>query len=298
MKKLIIILSCIVWTLAQSPASASELKIVAAENFYGGVARQIAGDRADVTSILSNPNQDPHEFTTNASTAKAVADADIVIYSGIGYDSWMDKLLGTAGKPGRVVICVADLIGAKDGDNPHIWYDPKTMPALVQKLEPLLLQKDEKMDRNVLHQRVVAFEQSMAPVTDKIESIKNQYPNTTVTATEPVFGYMASALGFKMLNYDFQINVMNDTEPSAAQTAAFQKSLNPKTVKILFYNKQVTDPTTERLKKLALQSAVPIVGVTETQPVNCKTYVDWMQQELKAVAGALENKPGFREMPL
>ncbi len=102
----------------------SNVSIVAAENFYGGVARQIAGNSADVTSILSNPNQDPHEFTTDAATAMAVADADIVIYNGIGYDDWMDKLLGVQGKPGRIVIRVADLIGAKAGDNPHIWYDP------------------------------------------------------------------------------------------------------------------------------------------------------------------------------
>jgi len=105
-------------------ASADGLKIVAAENFYGGVAQQIAGDNATVTSILTNPNQDPHEFTTNAATAKAVADADIVIYNGLSYDPWMDKLIATSGKPGRVVIKVADLIGAKEGDNPHIWYDP------------------------------------------------------------------------------------------------------------------------------------------------------------------------------
>src|ERR1700723_2253085 len=104
--------------------------IVAAENFYGGVAAQIAGNSADIISVLSNPNQDPHEFTTDAATAKAVADADIIIYNGLGYDDWMDKLLGTQGKAGRVVIRVADLIGAKAGDNPHIWYDPRTMPAL------------------------------------------------------------------------------------------------------------------------------------------------------------------------
>src|SRR5271155_1102255 len=103
--------------LGLTSAPAEGLQIVAAENFYGGVAQQIAGSGATVKSILTNPNQDPHEFTTSASTAKSVADADIVIYSGISYDPWMDKLLGTKGKADRVVINVADLIGAKDGDN-------------------------------------------------------------------------------------------------------------------------------------------------------------------------------------
>jgi zinc/manganese transport system substrate-binding protein len=279
-------------------ASAADLKIVAAENFYGGVAAQIAGDNADVTSIMSNPNQDPHEFTTSASTAKAVADADIVIYNGLGYDTWMEKLLGTVGKPDRVVIRVADLIGAKDGDNPHIWYDPKTMPALVDKLAGVLQERVEQL-RDEIGGHVRTFKASMKPVQDEIDLIKAKYPDVTVTATEPVFGYMSGALGFKMLNYDFQINIMNDTEPSAAQTVEFEKSLSPKRANLLFYNQQVTDPTTERLKKLAVQSGVSIIGVTETQPPNCKTYVDWMMLELHAVQDALTaNKSGFHEMPL
>ena len=205
----------------------------------------------------------------------------------------MEKLLGTPGKPDRVVICVAQLIGAKDGDNPHIWYSPKTMPALADKLAGILAQRDPTRGEGYV-QRQGDFKVSMEPVEAMIHFIKT---NVTVTATEPVFGYMADALGFKMLNYDFQVSVMNDTEPSAAQTASFEKSLTRRAVRILFYNQQVTDPTTERLKKLALQSGVPIVGVTETQPANCKTYADWMLREIKAVEAALSNKPGLRDMP-
>jgi zinc/manganese transport system substrate-binding protein len=296
MKALLLLVSLLAGVLAQ----ADPVKIVAAENFYGGVAAQIAGKDATVTSIMSNPNQDPHEFTTDASTAKAVAEADIVIYSGIGYDDWMTKLLGTAGKKNRVVLCVADLIGAKNGDNPHIWYDPRTMPALADKLAAAIFATSYSADyrdaagANPFSNKAIAFDAAMKPELDEITEIKAQYAGTTVTATEPVFGYMASALGFKMLNYDFQINIMNDTEPSAAQTIAFEKNLNPKTVKILFYNKQVTDPTTERLKKLAIASGVPIVGVTETQPTDQKTYVAWMMYELRSVREALLNV-GFKD---
>ena len=189
----------------------ADIKIVAAENFYGGVAHEIAGDTATVTSILTNPNQDPHEFTSDAATAKAVADADIVIYNGLGYDGWMDKLLGVAGKKGRIVIRVADLVGAKDGDNPHIWYDPKTMPALAFKLVEDLSSRiglqgsDVGKRRDLLLLNLETFKASMKPVLSEIATIKAKYGGTTVTATEPVFGYMSGALGFKMLNYDFQV---------------------------------------------------------------------------------------------
>ena len=256
----------------------AKISIVAAENFYGGAAQQIAGDSANVTSILSNPNQDPHEFTTDAATARAVADADIVIYNGIGYDDWMDKLLGAQGKPGRIVIRVADLIGAKAGDNPHIWYDPRTMPALAAKLAEILKQPDN----------LAAFQREMDAVTSKIAEIKSAHSGTVVTATEPVFGYMADALGFKMENYGFQLAVMNDTEISFQQASDFEKSLHDKSMKILFYNSQVTDPVTQREQETAKKLGVAVIGVTETQPPDAKNYADWMLAELNQVEKVLE----------
>jgi len=257
---------------------AAILNIVAAENFYGGVARQIAGNSADVTSILSNPNQDPHEFTTDAATARAVADADIVIYNGLGYDDWMNRLLGVQGKPGRNVIRVADLIGAKAGDNPHIWYDPRTMPVLAAKLAEILKQPEN----------LAAFQKEMVAVTSKIAEIKSAKSGTVVTATEPVFGYMADALGFKMENYGFQLAMMNDTEISFQQASDFEKSLHDKSMKILFYNSQVTDPVTQRLQEIAKKIGVAVIGVTETQPPDAKNYADWMLAELNQVETALE----------
>jgi zinc/manganese transport system substrate-binding protein len=280
--------------LAALPVEAQQLRIVAAENFYGSVAQEIAGGSAEVTSILSNPNQDPHEFSTDAATARAVADADIIICNGLGYDAWIGKLLGPTGKPGRTVICVSDLIHAKNGENPHIWYDPRTMPALADWLGKELTRRLGE-DKDVFAGSANKFKSSLDPVNQRIAAINSGYPGTTVTATEPVFGYMASALGFKMLNEEFQVAVMNDAEPGAAQTAAFQKSLSPKTVKILFYNRQVSDPTTERLKKIALQSGVPVVGVTETMPASCKTYAEWMTRTLDAVERALKDGAGFKD---
>jgi zinc/manganese transport system substrate-binding protein len=291
MKCLLPALMLIAAALPASAVPAHVIEVVAAENFYGGVAAQIGGDNVHVTSILSNPNQDPHEFETDAATTKAVADADVVIYSGIGYDDWMTRLLGTAGKPKRIVIRVADLIGAKDGDNPHIWYDPRTMPALADRISEALFDAWGPLGGYLpFRANAKNFKTSMQPIADRIAALKAKYAGTTVTATEPVFGYMASALGFKMLNYDFQVAIMNDTEPSAAQTAAFEQSLTTKSAKVLFYNQQVTDPTTERLKKLAIASDIPVVGVCEMQPADAKNYVDWMNHTLDAVEKALDSR--------
>ncbi len=261
-----------------SQKKAANVSIVAAENFYGGLAQQIAGNSAQVISILSNPNQDPHEFTTDAATAFAVAKADIVIYNGLGYDDWMNKLLGVQGKPGRIVIRVADLIGAKAGDNPHIWYDPRAMPALAAKLAQILKQPEN----------LATFQKEMDAVTSKISEIRSAHGGTVVTATEPVFGYMAAALGFKMENYGFQLAVMNDTEISFQQASDFEKSLHGKAMKILFYNSQVSDPVTQRMQEIARKCGVSVVGVSETQPPEAKDYANWILAELNEVETTLE----------
>ena len=115
-------------------AAGGKVAVVAAENFYGDVARQIGGDRVAVTSIMNNPDQDPHLFETTPTTVRQIGEAEIVIENGADYDPWMDKILGAAARSGRTVINVARLVSKKAGDNPHLWYDPATMPAAARAL--------------------------------------------------------------------------------------------------------------------------------------------------------------------
>jgi len=282
-------LAVVAIALAASPAFAQgnnpPLSIVAAENFYGDVAQQLGGDNVKVTSILTNPDQDPHMFEASASTARALADATLVIYSGIDYDPWVTKLLSANKAPGRKTIDVAALMHRNTGDNPHLWYDPATMPTYAKALAAELETADPA-HRADYEQRLAAFLSSLQPMTAKIASIRQNYTKTVVTATEPVFGYMAEALGFTMRDRKFQIAVMNDTEPSPSDVAAFEDDLKTRAVKILFYNNQTVDDLTTRMQKLAKDSKVPIVGVSETEPPNT-TYQNWMMQQLDATEQAL-----------
>jgi zinc/manganese transport system substrate-binding protein len=271
--------------IAGTAAQADTIKIVAAENFYGDIAKQLGGDRVDVTNILSNPDQDPHEFEASASTARALADARLVIYNGIDYDPWVTKLLGAAKPTSRKVIVVAALMHRKDGDNPHLWYDPATVPTLAKALSAELMNSDAA-NRDAYQQRLDALLASLQPMTAKIDEIRGRYARTTVTATEPVFGYMAEALGFTMRNHSFQVAVMNDTEPSASDVAAFEKDLKSRAVKILFYNNQTSDQLTTRMQDIAKANNVPVVGVSETEPPN-SSYQNWMMKQLDATEQAL-----------
>ena len=162
------------------------------------------------------------------------------IYNGADYDPWMAKLLAAARSPNRTVIVVADLVRKKPGDNPHLWYDPPTMPAYAKALAAALSQRDPAHKAGY-DQRLQAFLDWLQPLQAKIADIACQFAvGFPVTATEPVFGYMATALGFKMRNERFQLAVMNDTEPRASDVAAFEDDLRQHRVRMLFYNSQAT----------------------------------------------------------
>jgi len=274
--------------LASAPstrAADGKIRVVAAENFYGDVARQIGGDDVTVASIMSNPDQDPHLFETTPSTVRQIAAAQVVILNGADYDPWMDKLLKASPKSGRTAIVVADLVGKKAGDNPHLWYDPITMPAAAKALADAFAKADPA-HKDGYAARLKTFLASLKLINEKITAIRGKFAGTSVTASEPVFGYMANALGLKMHNESFQLSIMNNTEPSAHDVAAFQDDLKNHKVRVMFYNKQASDKAVQSLVDIAHASKIPVVGVTETEPPGL-SYQQWMLTQLNETEKAL-----------
>jgi zinc/manganese transport system substrate-binding protein len=272
---------------AEAQPVAPTISIVAAENFYGDVAQQLAGSNAAVTSILSNPDEDPHLFEASPSVARSLSAAAIVVYNGADYDPWMTKLLAASSSTNRKVIVVANLIHKKAGDNPHLWYDPATMPAYAKALSAALAVRDPG-NKSDYDRRLQAFLESLHPLDTKIAELRSKFAGSPVTATEPVFGYMATALGFKMRNERFQLAVMNNTEPRASDVAGFENDLRKHQVRLLFYNSQASDAAAQRMVRIAQQVKIPVVGVTETEPGGT-TFQNWMMGELNAVSDALSN---------
>ncbi|MFZ0347578.1 MAG: zinc ABC transporter substrate-binding protein [Pseudolabrys sp.] len=266
-------------------AAEEQIAVVATENFYGDIARQIGGDRVAVVSIMSNPDQDPHLFETTPATVRQIAKAQIVIVNGANYDPWMEKLLAATPRAGRVVITAADLTGRKAGDNPHLWYDPATMPAVATAFADALT-KTDTVHASDYAARLKATLETLERITARVAHLKAKHAGAVVTATEPVFGPMAEALGLTMRNQRFQLAMMNDTEPSARDLAAFERDLKERKVRVLIYNSQVSEKLTERLREIAIRSKVPVVGVTETMPANT-SFQDWVLGELDALDKAL-----------
>jgi zinc/manganese transport system substrate-binding protein len=278
--------------LALPPAAsqAAAIKVVAAENFYGGIAAAIGGDRTEVVSILSNPAQDPHLFEASPAVVRRLADARVVIVNGADYDPWAEKLLHAAPRADRTVISVARLIGRKPGENPHFWYDPTVMPAVAKAIAAALSEADPAHAGDYAT-RLSATLAALDRVAARVTRLRAKYSGTPVTATEPVFGPMADALGLVMRNQSFQTAMMNDTEPGARDLAAFETDLKQRRVRALIYNAQVSEKLTERLLTVARKARVPVVAVTEMQPPGV-TFADWMLGQLGALDKALA-EPGL-----
>ena len=275
---------------AEARDTAAVGRIVAAENFTGAGAGQLAGPGWAVTSILSNPDEDPHLFEASPSIARDLSAARIVVFNGVDYDPWMDKLLSAARSERRRTVVAGDLTARHSGDNPHLWYEPGTMPAVARAISADLT-ADDPVHRSEYVGRLDRFNRSLVPINQKIAALRGKYAGLPVTATEPVFGYMAQALGLVMRNQRFQLAVMNNTEPSAGDVAAMENDLRGHKVRLFIYNSQATDSAAERLLHIAHDAKIPVLGVTETEPRGARSYQSWILGQLDALDRTMSAPP-------
>jgi zinc/manganese transport system substrate-binding protein len=270
-----------------SPANKDGIiHIVAAENFYGQVAEHVGGDHVEVISLIDNPGADPHDYEPTPDAARKVAEGDLIIYNGIGYDNWMDNLVvsSSRSKKKTVIQVAEDVMGRENGDNEHVWYDPRTMPKLADALADALSRADAE-HANDFRANAETFKQSLKPFADLVASLKQAKP-VAVEATEPVFGYMLDALNLKVNNVKFAQAIEEGVDPSPSALGQMQDDLKQKKVKLLIKNKQAESPIVNQLAELARTNGIPVVEVTETMPAG-KHYAEWMIDQLKQVEQAL-----------
>jgi zinc/manganese transport system substrate-binding protein len=273
---------------AAGAAGGSIIPIVAAENEYGSVASQIGGRYVSVTSVESDPNTDPHTYEVSPNVAREVASAKLVIQNGVGYDDYMTKIESAASGSGRQVLNVQQLLGLPDSTpNPHLWYDPKTMPKVANALAADLATL-QPGNAAYFKANAAKFITSLDPWLAAIAQFKATYPGTSVATTEPVADYLLDAAGINnMTPFSFQANVMNGVDPSPQAVSAENSLFTQHKVKVLVYNQQVTDSLTNSFITLAKQANVPIVGVYETMPTPGFTYQSWMLAEINSLQKAV-----------
>jgi zinc/manganese transport system substrate-binding protein len=267
--------------------TAGPIAVLGTENFYADLLSQVGGARVSAISLLNDPNADPHAFESSPQDAADVADARLVIENGLGYDAFMDKLLAASPNASRTVINVQQLLGLADGANAHIWYDPATMPAVAVAVARALDAIDPA-NAFYFNAREALYLDSLKPLAAKIAEMKTRFNGTPVAFTEPVAGYLASAIGLQVLTPEgFQKSIEDGTDPAPVDVAAETDLLAGKMVKVLIYNSQVTTPITSQMHDLAVAHGIPVVGVAETIPPAYSDYASWQLAQLNQLEEAL-----------
>jgi len=267
-------------------AQSRVVAVVAAENFYGDIARQIGGDQVSVTSIMSDPNIDPHEYESSVDDARALASADLVIENGGGYDDWMDKLLSASPRASRQVIMGYDIAPKKLPDNEHVWYAADNVAviadAITQRLSKLLPQSADVFSKNDQE-----FHKSLEQIKARIVQIAARWSGTPVGLTETIFLYQTGPLGLRVLTpFEFQKAIAEGNDPPADAVVEAENQIKGKKIRILIYNEQTVSDITTKAQEDAKAAGIPVVGVTETMPPG-ETYQTWMLRQLDQVRMAL-----------
>jgi zinc/manganese transport system substrate-binding protein len=272
------------------------ISAVGAENEYANVLGQIGGRYVRVSAVLDNPNTDPHTFEASPKVAQEVSSAQLIVQNGLGYDGWMNKIESASPNTGRKVITVQQVLGLPDSSpNPHLWYDPATMPAVAKAIAARLsaLQPGHKA---YFQARLQAFNRSLDPWRNAIAAFKAKYPGTTAATTEPVADYLLTAMGITNLTpFRFQADIMNGTDPAPQDIALVNSLFAQHKVRLFAYNQQVTDSLTSSIRDNALKAGVPLVGVYETMPTGY-TYQRWMLAEVSAIEKAVASKTSTQKL--
>ena len=290
----IVIIGGIFVLTSHQPASVPEassgkvLQVVAGENFWGSLVSQIGGSDVSVTTIVTDPNADPHDYEATPADARAVSNADYVILNGVGYDAWGDKLVSASTNPNRKVLKIADLVGKKPGDNPHLWYQPDYVNKAIAQMEQDLIAMDSAHAADY-RANYAAVQQSLAGYQNVILSIKQNYSGTKVGATEDIFVYLTDATGLDLITPPAFIQAVGDgNDPPASTVATFENQIQGGQVKVLLFNLQTMTPLTTSIKQMAGDKKIPIIGMTETVSPPDAKFQDWMGSQVNALQSALQ----------
>ena len=285
------------------PADDGRLSIVASTNVYGDIAAQIVGDRADVTSIITSAAQDPHSYEASAQDQLAIADADLVIHNGGGYDPFVGTLVDASGNTEVAVLDAVEISGLAPADadedhadddehghiegfNEHVWYSFHAMEALALEIAEHLSELDAA-NAATYQANYAEFATAVEALEERAHELHEGLEGTGVAVTEPVPVYLLAELGLDDLTpeeFSEAIEEGADVPPLALDDTL--QLIADGEVALVAYNDQTAGPETERVRAAAEAAGIPVVSFTETL-LDGADYLSWMTDNLEAVASAL-----------
>ena len=277
-----------------SPAAANgKIQVTAAENFWGSIASQLGGNKVAVTSIITNPDTDPHTYQPTANDGRTITTAGMVIYNGIGYDPWAPKLLATNSGAGPTVLDVGQRVAVPEGGNPHRWYSPPDVERAIGAVTAGYSRLDPK-HAPYFAARERSFETAgLRAYHGLIVQIRQRYAGTAVGASESIFAPMAQALGLNVLTPPSFLEAISEgTDPTAQDKATIDAQIKGHQIKVYVYNSQNATPDVQAQVKEARAAGIPVTTITETPVPPSSTFQAWQVRQLQGLAAALARATG------
>ncbi len=276
----------------EEPGS-GKLRVVAAENFWGSIARQLGGEKVEVKSIIVNPATDPHSYEPTAGDARTMATAQMAVVNGLGYDKWASELLAANPSDGRITLDVGNALGLTVGDNPHQWYSPASLHAAIAAIVANY-DKLRPADAAYFTQRQEAFEhEALARYNTLIARIGRRYRGVPVGYSETIFQPLGEALGLRLLTpASFAKAVAEGGEVSARDKQTVDRQATNREIKVWVFNSQNATPDVQRVNELARAAHIPVVTVTETLTPASTTFEQWQVAQLERLQAALHEATG------
>jgi zinc/manganese transport system substrate-binding protein len=269
------------------------ITVAAAENFWGSIARQVGGSHVKVYSIITNPQIDPHSYEPTAADARTIASARLVIENGAGYDPWVGRLV-TADQGQRLsILNVAGALGVAAGGNPHRWYNPADVRAIVDRLAAAYARLDPADESYFARRRALFLSFGLRKYNALISAIRARYGGTPVGASESIFAMLAPALGLKLITPPGFLRAISEgSEVSASDKQTIDNQIRRHLIKIYVYNSQNVTPDVRTQLAAAQAAHIPVVRITETLSPPSDTFQNWQVRQLEGIDRALARASG------
>jgi zinc/manganese transport system substrate-binding protein len=269
------------------------LQVVAAENFWGSIARQLGGDRADVASIVVDPGADPHSYEPSAGDARALAGATLAIVNGVGYDAWAARLLATDPGAGRAVLDVGRLVGARTGDNPHLWYSPTDVELVIGAITAGLQRLDPRDAAYFQRRRALLETRGFAAYRAELTAIRRRYAGTPIGASESIMVALAQVLGLRLITPAAYMRAISEgTDPNPQDRSTLDAQISSQQIKVWVFNSQNSTPDIQRLTGEARARGIQVTAMTETLSPASASFEAWQTAQLRALEAALARATG------
>jgi zinc/manganese transport system substrate-binding protein len=255
---------------------------------WGDIVRSLAGDCADVTTIVASGSVDPHDFEPGTGDLAAFSAADLVVVNGAHYDEWAEDAVATLDEQPDLLVAADVAPTSEAEEDPHLWYDPEAVETVAAAVsEALRAQSPDAA--GYFEERQQAWDQDFQRYLDAVAELRTIAQGRSYAATETVFDRLAAAVGLTDVTPDdYRRAVSNEGEPPPGAIAEFEAVLRDGDADVLVVNRQTSGSLVDQLTAAGEEADVPMVGVTESPPEDAGSFVEWQLDQLEELRTALE----------